>query len=414
MKQKILLQKILYKAWENNLFYKNRYSVDSTIHNDPIEMLKNINILERDDILNSENDIINIHYQKVLQKELLVNLTSGTTGEPIKIYWDKNNSLRSHLALWRKREKYYGITPTDKYCCLHTTTYSGSRVGNLEKIIYDSNKSSLSFCKLFFDEETILDYYNKMCDFSPKWLFIQPSFLIRFINVLEKNNLKLPSTIHYIEFAGETAVKHDYEIVHSHLSCNIANMYGSMETNGIAYECPNHHLHILSDNVFVECLDDYGIETNCGRSIITSLNNFVFPLIRYNLGDIIKINKHIQCEYSDEPVIEEIIGRQKKAFISSENKILSEDIIDYCIRKAISEFGNFLYQYLVEFKNTNTINIVIYIRKKFEKWTNNISNVIKENFNELYVLINVNIVYNYNYFTSTIPLKRTIVNKLEV
>ena len=74
-------------------------------------------------------------------------------------------------------------------------------------------------------------------------------------------------------------------------------MYGSEEINGIAYECPKHHMHVLEDNVFIEVKTNKGIFRHGeGEAIITNLNNFGMPLIRYNQGDVIVLdNNDIQC-----------------------------------------------------------------------------------------------------------------------
>ena len=87
-------------------------------------------------------------------------------------------------------------------------------------------------------------------------------------------------------------------------------MYGSEEMNGIAYECPEHHMHVLGDNVFVEIMNEYEI-LRCGEgeSIITNLNNYAMPLIRYNQGDIIKTNSSNIC-LSNTNVIYNICGRK--------------------------------------------------------------------------------------------------------
>lgn len=407
MNKQNLLFEIITHACNHSDFY--RYALDDINFgpNNITKSLKKMKIIDRDMVLKNEQDIISECYSGVAQKDLFVHLTSGTTGDPLKIYWNKNDSLKSNLVLWRKRKKYYGITPTDRYCCLHTTTYSGERVGHLEKLIYSSDKTSLSLCKLFYDEETLLKYYDAICDFKPKWMFIQASFLIRLINVLEKNNLKLPSTIKYVEFAGETVFDYDYKKVKSHIDCNIANMYGSMETNGIAYECPNGHLHVLSENVYVECLDRCEANASCGMSVITSLTNTAFPLIRYNLGDIIKIDNSVICEFSDEPIIKEVIGRQKRPFLSTGKEVFSETSIDYSIRRTVSEFGNFLYEYRAHFANNDDLIITIYLRPEFTDWRNEISTVIKKNFNTLYPSINADVQYESDYFNSVLPLKRT-------
>ena len=370
--------------------------------------LKSMQVLDRDIVVSNEQKIICDYYSGTAQKELLVNLTSGTTGAPLRVYWDKSDSLKSHLSLWRRRTRYYNITPVDKYCCLHTNTYSGSRIGEIEKIIYSADRTSISLCKLFQDEKSLLEYYNAICDFQPKWMFIQVSFLIKLLNVLDKNSLKLPDSIKYIELAGETVFDHDYQRIQAHIKCDIANMYGSMETNGIAYECPNHHLHIVSENVYVECLNCSGQHDKRGMSVITSLTNMAFPLIRYNLGDIISFNEDVGCDYSDEPVIKEIVGREKKLYISTKEETISESSIDFCIRKVVAELGDFLYEYRAELKAEGNLLIIVFVKPDFIEWQKSISDALHKSFNGMFPTINVTVRYENDYFNSNLNVKRTL------
>ena len=35
-------------------------------------------------------------------------------------------------------------------------------------------------------------------------------------------------------------------------NCKVASQYGCYEVNSIAYECPFHKLHVMTENVYVE------------------------------------------------------------------------------------------------------------------------------------------------------------------
>lgn len=67
------------------------------------------------------------------------------------------------------------------------------------------------------------------------------------------------------------------------------NFYGCMETGRIAYECSAHRgLHINTDQVIIECVRD-GQPVPPGEPglvVVTALNAFGSPFIRYELGDI--------------------------------------------------------------------------------------------------------------------------------
>ena len=333
-------------------------------------------IIERKTIVDNSSEILIDKYQGLLSQSLLVNLTSGTSGKPLEIYWEPNDSIRSHLSLWRRRSLYYNIMPTDKYCCLHTTAYSRTRVSAIEKYIISEDGKNLSLCKMYQDEESLLEYYDLIKKFKPVWLFIQPSFLKRLMYVINNFSLEKIHSIKYIELAGETVLESDKNFINSYWCCPVANMYGSMETNGIAYECPNHHMHILTNNVYLEAIN-FDKKTGIGDAVITSLTNRAFPIIRYNIGDrIILNNSKISCKYSNEPIVKEIIGRSEAKIEMYDGNTISEYIMAYCIERAIAIIGNFAIEYRVKKFCNQGVVVIIHLDNNFEKWKNEIKRLI--------------------------------------
>src|SRR5690606_15615824 len=69
----------------------------------------------------------------------------------------------------------------------------------------------------------------------------------------------------------------------------VYNFYGSREVSAIASEVKiASGLYVLYDNVFLEIIDSNGKpvrEGEEGEVVVTTLNNFYMPLIRYRIGD---------------------------------------------------------------------------------------------------------------------------------
>jgi len=62
----------------------------------------------------------------------------------------------------------------------------------------------------------------------------------------------MPSTLTHIETVGELLAPSLKKTVIDYFGVSVANMYGSEEMNGIAYECPYNQMHILDDNIKLE------------------------------------------------------------------------------------------------------------------------------------------------------------------
>lgn len=350
-------------------------------------------ILTKNKLYTNKDKIVADEYRNTLLKECVVHLSSGTAGKPIEVYWHYNDELLSNLSLWRLRAKFYSIKPTNRYCTLHSNNYSWNRIMDFRKIVYSKDRKILSLCKLFFDDESMMQYYNEIMKFQPEWLFFQPSNFIKLTEYMIRNNLEKPTSIRYIEFTGETLTTKATELVKEYYDCNYSNMYGTTETNGIAYMCPYGHMHVLDDNVFLET-----IPNNFGKAIITSLTNSVFPLIRYEIGDVLKVKKINYCKCGQHgDVIDEITGRQQNFIRLNNGNTISEIVIMSIVERVNSITGNVIKEYKAQVSvNSETIKIIAYIepyhKARESKITKELDLVLNRYFSGLYK-IQINYVY---------------------
>lgn len=330
--------------------------------------------LNKNDVINNMYDIISKKYDGNLYKSMQVNTTSGTAGAPVKILWEPNDLIRSNMCVWRYRKKFHDISPNDCYCSLHNMSYLGARTNKLEKVIITNNQ--ISFCKFFQDESTMFEYYNIILKYKPKWLLFQPSFALRFVDFCKQFHLPPVSTIKYIEFTGEMLTDSTRQQIISYFNCSSANMYGCMETNTIAYECPCGTLHVLEDNVAIKVDADKNV-------YLTSLHNRFFPLINYVVGDKIEGIDHTVCPCGLSGLsITSIMGRATKQIMLKNGKILNESIITYCIERAEAIVGIGLKKYHAVYQDENLVIEVICSNKNV-KW---LSAFIEEALNQFSVL----------------------------
>lgn len=89
--------------------------------------------------------------------------------------------------------------------------------------------------------------------------------------------------------------------------------FATEATGPIAAECEQHCLHVYCHAAVLEVLDtdDRPVSPGKpGRAVITNLMNFIQPLIRYRLNDIVQMSTRICSCGSPLPVIEKILGRE--------------------------------------------------------------------------------------------------------
>lgn len=98
--------------------------------------------------------------------------------------------------------------------------------------------------------------------------------------------------------------------------CDPCNVYGATESAGIASECRRRSLHIYDDMVLLENVDGENRPVPAGewgeRILVTVLGSRTLPLVRYAIGDRIRISERACGCGLPFRVIEGIQGREQE------------------------------------------------------------------------------------------------------
>ena len=107
---------------------------------------------------------------------------------------------------------------------------------------------------------------------------------------------------------GETLSPAMRAFVKQAFGCPVVDSYGASEFLSLASECLHGCLHLNSDWVILESVDDRGHPVPAGKAgattLLTNLANHVQPLIRYDLGDCLTLHASVCACGSHLPAIE--------------------------------------------------------------------------------------------------------------
>ena len=298
--QKEKLSKILNHAISNSKYYKNLGL--KLYPTNPIRSLKTFPILTKKDIRLYTDSILTQP-----KEQLLKNGSSGSTGEQTIVYWSKKEQtlIRATQLLWWK---WAGYTVGDR---LIQTGITPQRPG-LKK-----------YKDLFFRTKYIQAFSHNAADLK-KTLQRLPenqeyvlagyaSSLYVISKIAKENNirLKIKSAISWGDKLFEHYKKNISEVFH----CKTYETYGSAEGFMVGAQKDLEYMYQMSPNVYLEILDDHGNEVEdglLGNVIVTNLNGFAMPLIRYKIGDLaIKLPRKDYPENRELnlPLLQKIIGR---------------------------------------------------------------------------------------------------------
>lgn len=300
---KRLLEECLKYTFENVPYYRD--TIDKNICLKPLELFKNIPVLNKETVLSNKHLFLSDFYKAdYYAGNLIQKHTSGSTGICLEVFWSMLDDAMSNLSAWKYRRKWYDVDPKSKFLSFHSSIYKANHfIEDPEMILYDKD-INISVNKLYLTDKNIEYIADKINAFAPVWILVQPSVLYSLIHLLKKKeNACFFDRIQYIELTGEYLQSGLLSYFKSYFpKAKIANMYGAIEFGTIALECPHGHMHIISNNVYVELTEQNTV-------LLTSLKNTVMPLLRYEIGDRAVLKKTSCSCGGDDLTIELKAGR---------------------------------------------------------------------------------------------------------
>jgi phenylacetate-CoA ligase len=335
------LHSIITYAYENIPFYKNlydHYKINIGKLNLP-EDLRHLPIIEKEDFQKHYEAFfpyrLNSSFAKIFNR-FDIEATSGTTGIPLRIAKDRQKSAYIRATMFRFYS-IYGISIGEKQARFWGVPVK--RTDRLKEKFKDlcANRIRISAFALY--NENFSRIYESILSFKPKYFYGYPSVIYEFAKWIDDNlgSQQPPiESLKCIITTGEILYEHHRQLMKRIFGCPVINEYGSTEFGVIAFECPRGKMHINADHVFVETIPSKW--TGINEIVITELNNFFNPLIRYRLGDMGSVRQGgCNCGWTF-PILEEIAGRTRSFIVTPDGRSVNHVVLGYTLRKGIKNF----------------------------------------------------------------------------
>jgi phenylacetate-CoA ligase len=240
-------------------------------------------------------------------------LTSGSTGTPKKVFVSKE-MLEAKRVSYLKMLHWHNLKLTD------CEVYIGGDIINFKTKIYYYFKNKIYLTSFNIDKETARHYIKKINRSRPKIIFSYPHSLHVILNYAEELNLSVfqPELVYT---GAELLYPETMQIIKRHFpESHLANEYWATEGN-IGVTCPEGNMHVDEDTVMVEVdnVDDNGV----GDLLLTNLFSYDFPIIRYPLGDKIKLSDKLCNCGRKTKVIEKMEGRSGDFFYRPDGRCIA-------------------------------------------------------------------------------------------
>ena len=353
------LKELLFAAEKNcpyytNLFKQNNIKVSNI---NTYEDFIKIPLLDKDDVRNNLDDLISKEFKK---EDLILNHSSGSTGQPLAFYQTKDFKIKAKAHQLRNYE-WCGYEIGNKFALLWgSELYFKSRdlLDKLDNVLL--NRIELNTFRL--TEESLKKYALKLSKFSPKLISTYVSSIYLIGRVIEKYNLP-KIKVGAIQTTSEPVSDFYRSFIKDHFGVDVYDKYGSRETNVIGHECVRHDgLHVNSENTFVEFLRDGQpvAEGEIGEIVVTNLNNHGMPLIRYRMHDLGRSLPDCDCGLGL-PKMSNVIGRKSDMIVTTDGGFVDSYLFPYILMrfKAIDMFQ------VVQDK-TNEIKVILKLNSSID------------------------------------------------
>jgi phenylacetate-CoA ligase len=265
------------------------------------------------------------------EERLIRYSTGGSTGEPLVFYTDRHRESCLNAQKLRARS-WFGVHPGDRQVDFWGSPIEMSRQNRL-RVLKDRlflNQVVLSASNL--TPARIEQYVAFLRDFRPRLIYGYPTVIYRVAShVLEHPGALGDWRPRLVVCTSEMLLPHMREAIARIFSCPVANEYGSRDGGLIAHECTEGNLHVLGEQVIVEV--DQPDESGVGDLLVTNLDGYGMPFLRYRIGD--------RGALTDEPCncglplprMAQLQGRANDFLVGQGGRLIHSSTANYILRE---------------------------------------------------------------------------------
>ena len=260
--------------------------------------------------------------------------TGGSSGEPLIFYIGSKRVSHDVAAKWRAT-RWWNVDIGDPEIVVWG---SPIELGAQDRVRQVRDKLFRTQLLPAFEmsAEKLDGFVATICDVKPKMLFGYPSALAHIAEHAEKRGVALDGLGIRVAFVtSERLYNHQREKIEQVFGCPVANGYGGRDAGFIAHQCPAGSMHITSEDIVVEIVDNDGKVLPVGETgeiVVTHLATRDFPFVRYRTGDVGALSNE-QCSCGRGlPVLKEIQGRSTDFVVAQNGTVIHGLALIYILR----------------------------------------------------------------------------------
>jgi phenylacetate-coenzyme A ligase PaaK-like adenylate-forming protein len=293
-----------------------------------ISELKSVPILEKEDYRAFIKQTVEEKGERHF-RHWFVDSTSGSTGIPLRVLrtWDERAYM---LAKWMQVLKLNGYNWRDVTFSLHSPSHVAERDSIVQRFGI-MKRYSIAYTSPVKEQ---VELYLKT---RPSVVYGNKTYLVQLAMYCNDNNINLPQPDLCVSFAEKLDGASRSVLERCFGKNCLMEIYGALEVAIMAYQIKGEdYFHMCDTTDIMEVLDENGRDTNQGTAVLTNLFVRSFPMIRYNLGDLLETDIREGL-----PVIKSIVGRQDDRIKFADGKAVPWAMMALILERRRNELKQF-------------------------------------------------------------------------
>jgi len=299
-----LLSRMLDHVFENVPYYQKLFKSMTLKPSDfkTLQDLTKIPILGKDCLIEHHDEFKARNFNSYHPKKIT---TSGTTGSPLTVYWDRDSNIIELTSIWR-HFSWMGYRIGDPFLDIRSVVLDAK-----DGYLWNFKCRGLEISSDQIERTNIKKYAELLRKYRIKMWRGHPAAIETLCRALAEAGIEdvKPRSIFT---ASEAILDHQRKFIESWAGVRVSDNYGLKEHNALIIQCPHAGYHVSMEYGIVEIIKDDGSKAKPGeegRIVGTGLHNRAFPLIRYDTSDYATLSKNT-CPCGRQMVLmESLTGR---------------------------------------------------------------------------------------------------------
>lgn len=317
---------IITEARQNTALYSSLYKNVNSPSIDQLEDIQKFPVLKKETLKTSlkERSIISKAFPF---ESLMPASTTGSTGEPTTIYFEKSIIKKRNTKI-QSLYRSIGLFPYKRLA----RVWRQKKLSKIEEIF---QKNTLFLPLTVGDIENPIDSalshdtlgknLEKLTWFDPQFIRGYVSALYTLAKYSSTASFSFPS-LEGVITSAEYLPDHVWDELQQTFNCPVYNLYGGTEAPAIAISNgQDKRLYVSEDLYYVEVLDEDDQPVKPGQPgyvTITDLHSKAVPLIRYQIGDMAIVDSSFYQHEDKQRYLCSVIGRSNDIFQLADGRLI--------------------------------------------------------------------------------------------